>query len=257
MKLRLVSARTGLSWVREGMRTFARQPLALTGLFFLYLAAISITAQIPWIGGILALGLLPAASLGLMAATREAASGHFPMPTLLLSAFRAGRERLSAMVTLGAIYAAGFVFNAAVSALADHGHFARYMLNGQVTQQATQQSDFQLAMWIFMLLCIPLSLLFWHAPALVHWHGQPPVKSLFFSLVACWRNKGALLVFALTWLGLFVAAAVLLGLVSVAMGSTTFANVAMLPTVLLFAVVYFSSVYFSFRDSFVAEDPQP
>jgi hypothetical protein len=28
-----------------------------------------------------------------------------------------------------------------------------------------------------MVLYLPLSLLFWHAPGLVHWHGVPPVKA--------------------------------------------------------------------------------
>ena len=42
---------------------------------------------------------------------------------------------------------------------------------------------------------------FWHAPALVYWGGQTVGKSLFFSTVACWRNKGAFAVYALDWLG--------------------------------------------------------
>ena len=50
----------------------------------------------------------------------------------------------------------------------------------------------------------PLILLFWHAPALVHWHGVSPVKSLFFSAVACFRNFGALLVYGLAWLAVFI-----------------------------------------------------
>jgi hypothetical protein len=45
--------------------------------------------------------------------------------------------------------------------------------------------QFQLTMLVTMALYLPISLLFWHAPALVHWHGISPVKSLFFSLVAC------------------------------------------------------------------------
>ena len=50
----------------------------------------------------------------------------------------------------------------------------------------------------------PLFLMFWHAPALVHWHGVSPVKSLFFSLVACLKNFGAYLVYGLGWLAVFL-----------------------------------------------------
>jgi hypothetical protein len=59
-------------------------------------------------------------------------------------------------------------------------------------------------MWVAMALYLPLSLLFWHAPALVHWHGVPPLKSLFFSLVACMRNFKAFTLFGLAWVGVFL-----------------------------------------------------
>jgi hypothetical protein len=51
--------------------------------------------------------LVPAATLGLMAATQEAAKGKFPMPTVLISAFRAGRQRMRAMLVLGATVCRG------------------------------------------------------------------------------------------------------------------------------------------------------
>jgi hypothetical protein len=50
--------------------------------------------------------IVPAATLGLMAATQEALKGKFPMPTVLISAFRAGRQRVRAMLVLGGLYAA-------------------------------------------------------------------------------------------------------------------------------------------------------
>ena len=42
MKLNIVPPRTGLAWVRAGMRTFLRQPLALSGLFFMYMAVVMV-----------------------------------------------------------------------------------------------------------------------------------------------------------------------------------------------------------------------
>ena len=41
MKLNIVSARTGSLWVRQGIRNFWRQPLALTGLFILFMVVAS------------------------------------------------------------------------------------------------------------------------------------------------------------------------------------------------------------------------
>jgi len=70
MKLHLVDAKAGTQWVRQGIRAFWKQPLALSGLFFMFMATLSISSLIPVLGSFLALALLPAASLGLMAATR-------------------------------------------------------------------------------------------------------------------------------------------------------------------------------------------
>ena len=178
MKLNIVPARTGLVWVKLGIATFFRQPLAFAGLFFIYMAVISVATIVPFIGSALALALLPAATLGLMAATLEASRGKFPMPTILISAFRAGRQQAGAMLTLGGMYAAGFLAIMGISTLLDGGKFARlYLLGGKISQELVSAPDFQSAMWVSTALYVPLSMLFWHAPALVHWHGVSPVKS--------------------------------------------------------------------------------
>ena len=78
MKLQILPAKQGLTWVRLGIRTFWRQPLAMTGQFFLFMGLLSLCSLIPLIGSFIGLALLPMASLGLMAATREAHLGHFP-----------------------------------------------------------------------------------------------------------------------------------------------------------------------------------
>ena len=49
MKLNLVPARTGVLWVRSGLKAFARQPLAFISLFFFFMAAVSIASQLPLI----------------------------------------------------------------------------------------------------------------------------------------------------------------------------------------------------------------
>ena len=88
LKLNIVPPRTGFFWVKLGIRAFARKPMALTGLFFMFMAVMSIATMVPVIGSALALALLPAATLGLMAATQEATRGKFPMPSILVTAFR-------------------------------------------------------------------------------------------------------------------------------------------------------------------------
>lgn len=251
MKLTIVPARTGSAWVKQGIRTFFKQPLALAGLFFMFMAAMTVASLVPYVGFALAMTLLPAATLGLMAATREATQGRFPMPAILLTAFRAGRQQARAMLVLGALYALGFLLAMGASWLVDGGDFARVYLGGNTpTREMMLESDFQAAMWVFIGLHLPLSLMFWHAPALVHWHGLPPLKSLFFSLVACGRNFWAFTVFGLMWLALLVLAVVGVTTVAALLGSPGLAGDVLFPVLLLLASMFFTSLYFTFCDSF-------
>lgn len=250
MKLNIVPARTGVQWVKLGIFTFLRQPLALAGLFFMYMAVVLVMAQIPFVGVVIGSMLVPAATLGLMAATAEASKGRFPMPSVLLSAFRAGRQRAAAMLQLGAMYTAGS-FAATLLGEVLMGGTPLPAAGG--TDAAMQQVDPRMV--AVMLLHMPLALLFWHAPALVHWHAISPAKSLFFSAVACLRNFGAMLVYGLAWMGVFLAAGFVLSAIGVAVGGQTVARGVLMPAVLLMAAMFTTSLYFTFRDSFLAETP--
>ncbi len=257
MKLNIVPARSGLQWVRLGVKTFFKQPLALAGLFFMFMAAMSVFAFLPFVGSVLALALLPAATLGLMAATQEATKGKFPMPSILISAFRTERQRGAAMLVLGALYALGFLLVMGFSSLFDGGDFARlYLLGGKMTPELVVSPSFQTAMWAAMLLYLPLSMMFWHAPALVHWHGISPVKSLFFSLVACLKNWRAFFLYGVCWFA--VISVVGLGMMAVfgAVGGAGMAQAAAIPTMMLLAAMLFTSIYFTYADCF-AHDNTP
>jgi hypothetical protein len=249
-----VEARTGSKWVRQGIRVFWKQPIAMSGLFFLFMAIMSLSALLPIVGSFIALTLLPAATLGLMAASREVDLGKFPMPTILAIAFRASKERKRDMAILGLLYALGFVGVMGISALMDGGGFAKlYLVGGKLDAETIMDPNFQNAMWLSLLLYMPLSMVFWHAPALVHWHGVPALKSLFFSTVACLRNWRAFLVFGLMWTVVFMSTALILSLVSGLMGDGELVSMTLLPAMLMLAAMFFCSVYFSFRDCFVSD----
>jgi len=251
MKLNILPARTGIAWVKQGMRTFFKQPLALAGLFFMFMAVMTVASQVPVIGFVLAMTLLPAATLGLMVATRQASDGRFPMPLVLLAAFRAGRQQARAMLVLGALYAVGFLVTLGLSSLADGGDFARVYLGGATpTREMMLEPSFQGAMWLFIGLHLPLSLMFWHAPALVHWHGFPPIKSLFFSLLACLRNFWAYAVFAVMWLAVLIFVVALVSTLGGLLGQPSLAGDLLFPALLLLASMFFTSLYFTFEDTF-------
>jgi len=264
MKLNIVTPRTGFVWVRQGIQTFWKQPLAMSGLFFLFMAWVSVASMIPVIGNVLALVLLPAMTLGLMAATAVAEQGKFPMPGILLVAFRSGRAGVKDMLVLGGLYAFGFIAVMGISTLIDGGLFAGvYLMGAPITADKVNNPAFQNAMWLAMGLYLPLSMMFWHAPALLHWHGVAPVKSLFFSLVACWRNLGAFTVYTLAWMGVFLSSGMVILFVVSLIGEQSLTETVMTPIALLMAAMFFTSVFFSVRDCFgemlpaETADPKP
>jgi hypothetical protein len=108
-----------------------------------------------------------------------------------------------------------------------------------------------------MCLNLPLSLAMWHAPALVHWHGVEPVKSIFFSVVAVFRNFGAYALFGLAWLGVFLIAGIGMGLVATVLigvggggAAAAMGNILIVGSALVLAAMSMSSTWFTFRDSF-------
>lgn len=255
ISLNVVPARTGIAWVKLGIKTFFKQPLALGGLFFMFMALISLVSQLPFVGTALALVVLPAATIGLMAATQVASHGKFPMPATLFTAFRAGTKKTQAILMLGALYAVGFLIVLGVSALFDGGQFANFYLGARGSEAMTKEiistSEFQMATWAAMALYLPLSLMFWHAPALVHWHDVSPIKALFFSFIACAKNFTAMVVFFFMWLAVFSLGGLVLTLVAASTGSESAVSFVMLPAALLMAAMFFTSIYFTFKDSFI------
>lgn len=255
MKLNIVPPRAGLQWVRLGVKTFFRQPLAMSGLYFMFMAAVSVLSLVPLLGSVIALALVPAATLGLMAASREAAQGRFPMPSTLISAFRGGAARTRAMLILGAMYAAGLTLALGVASLfAPEVAPVVELPGGEVSPEMVRNMFANTGLWVAMALCLPLLLAFWHAPALVHWHGVSPLKSLFFSFLACWSNKGAMLLYAVGWAGVFMLVGLVMSLLGVVLGGAEAINLVLYPMVLFMASMFQTSIYFTFVDSFVAPD---
>lgn len=268
MHLNVVPARTGLAWARKGVRTFWKQPMALTGLFILFLAVLSSTAIVPVVGFLLALVLMPAATLGLMSASRDADAGRKARPAALFAAFRAGPAYARQMLLLGCLYAGSFVVMLGISALFDGGAFAMgYVSGNRSASDMLNDPAVKMAMWATLVLYMPLSMLFWHAPALVYWYRVSPPKSLFFSFVACVRNMGAFTVYALAWAGIFLVGGLAVGIFTTLLlltgivgdsGSAVAGAVAaglVTLSALVLVAMFFNSLYFTFVDCFVHPAP--
>jgi hypothetical protein len=272
MKLNVLPASAGAQWVRVSIRTFWRQSLALGTVFILQLAALMfLSLFIPIIGYIVALILKPAFTVGMMAATREAEGGKPPRPFLLFTALRQGAARTRAMIALGLLYAAAVMVVMGVFMLIGDEPLKAvmtFMVNNprpspdQIETQiapALLDPRLNLAALVAMTLYALAGLVFWHAPALMHWHGVPVVKSLFFSTVAVLRNARAFLLYGLLWLCLGMGAMSVLMLLAALGGSVGLivGGALQFPLALIIWAMFAASQWFTFRDSFVPDAPPP
>lgn len=248
MRLKHIPASTGIHWVKQGVQTFFRQPFAISGLFFMFMASVSLISIVPFLGSLVAIVITPAATLGLMAASRDASRGIFPMPATLITAFRKTPSHTRNMLILGGLYAASLLLLVTVAMLLGPTLPDEATATG-LTPEMIGTITSSPGIWLSLLLYIPVLMMFWHAPALVHWHGVSPVKSLFFSLLACWNNKGAMLMFVLSWFGLMLATALFVTMISSAIGGPAI-SFAVYPLVLILASVFYASLFFTYTDSF-------
>lgn len=255
MKLNIVPPRTGIEWVKQGIKTFLKQPMALAGLFFMFMAAMIVLSLVPYVGAVAANCLFPVVMVGLMAATQQAVDGKFPMPTLVIHAFRGNQKQVRALLVLGIIFAVSCLAVVAASGLIDDGKFAERTMQGSNTMDAMQVTPDMAAaiMFVgtaFMILIVTFS----QAAALVFWHDAPALKSLFFSLVGCLRNGGAFVVFGLAWMAVFAAVSLAVMLVTGLLGGPDAAVVAMFPAGMLLSAMFFTSLFFIFKSTFSASE---
>ena len=258
MKLRLVPARRGMLWVRSGFRVFFRRPLGFASLFALFLVGVALLMLVPVVGAGLVLVALPLVSQVFMIATQRALLGRPMAPGLYLEPLRGARPQALGMLKLGVAYAVGTLLILWLSGVADGGRFEAFedALLGpkqpDVAQVEAMLGDPQLLLGVALRLGLAglLSLPFWHAPPLVHWGAQGWAKSLFFSTMACWRNKGAFTAYALTWAAVIMLFGVFVNVVLLALGQAQMVGAAALPAGLMFSTVFYASLYFSFADCF-------
>ena len=266
MKLNIVPARAGVQWVRAGVQIFWRQPLAFVALFFLFTLVTSVTNLVPVVGEALTLVLLPAATVGFMAATEHVQAGRYPLPTVLAAGFRRGAHNARAMLLLGVLLAACAELIGVLIGLVDGGRLAQFQAShknltlADLMQNADTQAAFMAAALppfaAGALLWLPVSALFWHAPALVHWHGVPPVKSLFFSAVAVFKNTRAFLLYGAAWLLIILTINMAISLLTLAT-RTPAVLYALAPIWLMVMTTMLTSMWFIFRDSFTPDTPAP
>lgn len=260
MKLRQAAPRQGALWVRNGFRIFFRKPVAFAVLFASFLFGGLVFMLVPYVGGALLLVALPLATLGFMLGTQVALKGNSPTAAVFWQPLRVDKARRLALFKLGVIYAASTIAILWLADVVDEGKFdalQQLMANNKTPIEDIQKRlldpQLQAGLAVRLGLASLLSLPFWHAPALIHWGAQGWAKAMFFSTVACWRNKGAFAVYGLVWVAVVLLFAALANSLFVALGMPRMVTAAALPAGLMFSTVFYASLFFSFVDCFEPE----
>jgi hypothetical protein len=244
MQIHSLSASTGAVWLRDGWRLLKRQPLALAAMVVMYSFALLVPATIPFVGLALLGVLSPFATLGLMAACREAAAGRAPTPAVFAQPLQdAVRRKL--LFRLGVIHAGLLLV---VSALAN-------LLVRPVPlapeDSAALDGERLVQVALLLLLYSPVMVAMWFAPMLSGWHGLAPGKAMFGSAVACWRNKGAMLVYGLLMTAVLTGVSFLaVALLGALLSSTQVLSMLLAPVGLALMTFVQASFYPMYRSIF-------
>jgi len=254
MQARIVPAARGARWLAEGWRLFRAAPFAWSALAFTYLALTQGLALVPLLGTAAAAMLVPALTVGVMAAARAAAAGGRVELGLLFDGLRHDRRR---QLVLGLAYLGGALLALAGFVLADGEGALRALLAGRSSPEGMQLDALLWPVAVAGALYLPVMMAFWFAPALSAWHATSAGKALFFSFFACLLNWRAFLAYGLVTAALaLVLPYVLLALLKAAGAGDVqvAARALLLPLLIVFLPTLFGSYYASYRDVFGAAE---
>lgn len=245
MQARRLPARHGFLWLIASFRLFRANPPLLTALTMAYLFLIVAVNLLPLVGPFLVPLALPALIVVLANGCRAIERGG-GVGTVALT-FGVQQHRVP-LVRLGGLHLLGSMFILAASILMEGGQ------PSLVGPDKTLDEQQMLAMMARLLIvALPVITAFWFAPLLTAWDDVSPLKSVFFSFVAAWRNWRA---FAVYGLSAGLVAIALPGLLLIAAGAISAVLVNVLSIALKMALIFvvaptlMASVYVSYQDVF-------
>uniref|UniRef100_UPI00334027DD BPSS1780 family membrane protein n=1 Tax=Castellaniella defragrans TaxID=75697 RepID=UPI00334027DD len=202
MQAAILPISAGWSWIAQGYKLFRRQPLAMFFWSVFTSVSIMLASSIPLLGQLALITLTPLLTFLTLCACRNIDQGVRILPDMWLLPLQTpgvgGR-----LIRLGLAYLAASLTAALIATLPFVSTLTGAIdAQGQINFTALETA-MRGPLVVFGILYLLLSALFWHAPALIGWHQVPLTRALFFSMVACWRNKWGFLLYALIWAGLF------------------------------------------------------
>ncbi|MFY9479504.1 MAG: BPSS1780 family membrane protein [Aquabacterium sp.] len=251
MKLRVVPASQGLQWVKNGIAVCARQPWGFLSLLGLVVTSTILLSALPLIGAVLIVGVMPMIWMAFMLASRRVLSDKRITPLLIGELLKTSEAR-KRWLNLGSIYAGALFLVVALGLILGPGPsaFVEALNKTKPTESPLDNAVVLKSMLVWAALALPVSLVFWHTPALVYWGRVPVGKALFFSAVASWRNLSAFAVYGGCWVALQVAVGAVIQVLTLVIPSPTLMTVTAVMASMWVLSAFYASLYFSVVDCF-------
>ncbi len=245
MQARRLPARHGFLWLVASLRLFRANPPLITALTMAYLFLVVVVNLLPLIGPFLLPLALPTLIVILANGCRAIERGGAVGSVVLMHGVQKRRIEL---VRLGGLHLLGSMLILATNMIIEGGQLSLLSPG-----KPADEDEMLASMARLLVVAIPVMTAFWFAPLLTAWDEVAPLKSVFFSFVASWRNWRAFAVYGLT---IGVVAIVLPGLLLIAAGAVSAAAVNIISIALkmllffVMAPVLMASVYISYQDVF-------
>ena len=211
----------GAAWISQAWRIFRLRPWMWLGMIFVIGLIGALVQLVPFVGGLISALLSFFFTGGLMLSCDALEEGGELQFDYLFSGFK---YKFGELAVLTLLYIAFFIVGLIVASILfaifvggfNPGEFAAAINSG--SGDAGDALLVILFMLIIMMLCIPLIMMVWFAPALIVLHDVRPFESMKMSFKACLRNIGAFIVNGLAWSGMALAAVLVITLVGLPFG---------------------------------------
>lgn len=251
MQAASLPASAGWYWIRQGFLLFRRQPLPLfTWIMFLTMLGMLALNLAP-LGPPLAQLAIPFLTVMTLSGCRAIASGQPAHPSTWIQSLR--QPGVPARLLLVGGLQFGLILLAAMLSFMPFADTLATELERAMQEEniAPFLQAMRIPSIIFGVLYAGVSALFWFTPLLVAWHQLPVTRAIFFSLIACWRNKWAFLIYAAAWGILLYVVHTVANLLAIALPGISPVIAALAMAVNLFAAAVWScSAYVNYATVF-------
>lgn len=247
----ILPVNAGWYWIQEGYRICRRQPMAMFFWSMTLGVLITFSYLVPLFGQMALIIATPSFTFMTLSACRRIDAGQ-PMQLGMWSQPLRDAAVRKRLFVLGLAYLACCIAGGLIATVPFLGSLTAAIEGQAQIDEIALLHAMQGPLLTFGILYLLISMLFWHAPALIGWHGIPMSQALFFSMVACWRNKWAFLLYGLSWAAVFFGVQ-MIGVLLTTLGiSPAFVQLLMTPVNIAVAAVLYASFYPAYVSVFSA-----